>query len=255
MSRECGNNGGARSVVRLDRVPRLEEEVELAPEAVASLGCWQPRLGEIFTVVDPEQSAFRARLVTLDGERAAVVPFARLPRTVESGIAIELYQALPEKERFELILQKATELGVARLVPYTSERSTTLAERDAGQKKSHRWPDVILRAARQCRRAMIPELSPVLDWDEATYAAAHCDLKLMLFEGEAPWRIGEVLAGEKPARVALLVGPEGGFCDKELDEARALGFVAVSIGPRVLRTETAAIVGASLVQYELGDLG
>lgn len=255
MSRECVNKGGPQSVVRLDRVPRLESELSLPEGAAESLACWQARPGEIVTVVDPEQTCYRARLTSLQEGTVTVVPFARLSRPVESATAIELYQSLPEKERFELILQKVTELGVARIVPYTSERSTTLAERDAFQKKSHRWPDVLLRAARQCRRAMIPELSPVLDWDGATYEASRAGLKLMLFEGDAPWTLREALGGERPSRVALLVGPEGGFSDAEVDDARGMGFVPVSVGPRIMRTETAAIVATSLVQYELGDLG
>jgi 16S rRNA (uracil1498-N3)-methyltransferase len=255
LSPACVNRGGLSSIVRLEEVPPLEAEIPLSPAAVAALTCWQARAGEIFTVVDPQQDCFRARLSALAAEGGTAVPFQRLPRPVESRVAIEVYQALPEKERFELILQKLTEIGVDRIVPYTCSRSTTPEERDAGQKKSHRWPDVVLRAARQCRRAMIPELSPVLSWDGATYEASRADLKLMLFEGDAPWTLREALEGEKPARIALLVGPEGGFAPAEVEDARRMGFLPVSVGPRILRTETAAIVGAALLQYELGDLG
>jgi 16S rRNA (uracil1498-N3)-methyltransferase len=154
-----------------------------------------------------------------------------------------------------MVLQKLTEIGVTRIVPYTSSRSTTPEERDAGQKKSHRWPEVILRAARQCRRAMLPELSPVLDWDGAAYEASHADLKLMLFEGEAQLTLREALKGVNANRIALLVGPEGGFTDDEVEDARKLGVLPVSLGQRILRTESAAIIGAALLQYELGDLG
>jgi 16S rRNA (uracil1498-N3)-methyltransferase len=184
-----------------------------------------------------------------------LLPFHRFNRPVESPVAIEVYQALPQKERFELVLQKLTEIGVTRIVPYTSSRSTTPEERDAGQKKSHRWPEVILRAARQCRRAMLPELSPVLDWDGALSEARHADLKLMLFEGEAQLTLREALKGVNANRIALLVGPEGGFTEGEVEDARTLGFLPVSLGPRILRTESAAIVGAALLQYALGDLG
>ncbi|MBE0597516.1 MAG: 16S rRNA (uracil(1498)-N(3))-methyltransferase [Desulfuromonadales bacterium] len=251
----CVNDGGAGSLVQLEAVPPLDEPVVLTSQAVAALGRWQPRPGEIYTVVDPYRTFYRARLIEWTPEKGVVIPFQRLSRPVESPVAVEVYQALPEKERFELILQKLTEIGVARIVPYISQRSTTVEERDAGQKKSHRWPQVILRAARQCRRGMLPELYPVLSWDQATWLATSADLKLLLFEGEAPWSLREALRNERPARVALVVGPEGGFAPEEAEAARNLGFLPVSVGPRLLRTETAAIVGAALVQYGLGDLG
>jgi 16S rRNA (uracil1498-N3)-methyltransferase len=241
--------------VSLETVPELEVEVPLSPAAVAALARWEARAGEIVTVVDPLNTAYRARLTELSEERGRAVPFQRFARYPESPVAIEVYQALPEKERFELVLQKLTELGVARIVPFVSRRSSTLEERDAGQRKSHRWPDVVLRAARQCRRAILPELYPVVTWDEATYLANHADLRLMLFEGEAPWTLREGLGGERPDRIALLVGPEGGFAPEEVEDARGMGFLPVSVGPRLLRTETAAIAAAAAVQYALGDLG
>ena len=255
MSRECINNGGRASEVRLEGVPVLEVPIGLSPRALTALSCWQPRPGEIVTLVDPRENYYRARLMRIGPEEAEVVPFQRFPQPAESRIALEVYQALPEKERFELILQKLTEIGVARIVPYTSEHSTTQEGRDAGQRKSHRWPDVVLRAAKQCRRGRIPELYTVASWDEAICRAAGADLKLMLYEGEAGWTLGEALRGETPCRVALLVGPEGGFSPGEVADARKSGFLPVSLGPRILRTETAAILGAGIIQYQLGDLG
>lgn len=255
MTPACVNEGGPASVVRLDSVPELEKEVVLAPGAVEALNRWRARPGEIVTIVDPEQTCYRARLTSLESGQGRAIPFEKSLRPIESRVVIEVYQALPEKERFELILQKLTEIGVARIVPYVSRRSVTLEERDAGQRKSHRWPEVILRAARQCRRAMLPELFPTVSWDEATCLASHSELKLMLFEGEAPWTLKEALNGVRPDRIALVVGPEGGFAPEEFEDARKMGFLPVSVGPRILRTETAAIVGAAVVQFALGDLG
>ena len=255
MTPACVNSGGLQSLVRLDAVPSLETELPLSPDALRALRCWEARPGEIFTVVDPEQTCYRARLTAFSADTGTAIPFQLLSRPVESAVAIEVYQALPEKERFELILQKLTEVGAARIVPYESSRSISLEERDSVQRKSHRWPEVVLRAARQCRRAVVPELYPVLDWEAATYCASQADLKLMLFEGDAPWTLREALDGARPDRVALLVGPEGGFTESEVDDARSVGFLPVSVGPRILRTETAAIVGAAILQFVLGDLG
>lgn len=250
----CVNNGGLSSMVRLDHVAELDVVTPLSAEDLTALACWQARVGEVVTVIDSESSAYRARLLDLGPGQAACLPFERLSTPVESPLHIEVCQSLPDRERFELILQKLTELGVTRIVPMESHHSTTLQERDANQRKSHRWPDVIRRAARQCRRAMLPELMPVLTFPEALVCVAGAELKLMLYEGDAPWSFTEGFGSLKPQSVALLIGPEGGFSQEEVEQAGAEGFLPVSLGPRILRTETAAIVAAALVQSYLGDL-
>lgn len=253
MPLQCINNGGPGTLIRLAVVPRLEQPAVLADDAAAALAAWQARPGEIVTVIDPEQVYYRGRLSEI-GSQTLVTPFQTFARPPESPLQLDICQALPEKERFELILQKVTELGASRILPFTCSRSITQEERDAGQKKSHRWPEIILRAAKQCRRAIIPELYPVMGWEEVTYFAARADVKLMLYEGADSWGLREALRGVRPGRVALLVGPEGGFTPEETEDARRLGFLPVSVGPRILRTETAAIVGVALLQNILGDL-
>lgn len=254
MIPECVNNGGDRSIVRLLQVPELEHEVALEDQAAIALAAWQARPGAIITVLDPLQQYYRARLVTAASGGFAAVPFQPVSRPAESRLALEVYQALPHKERFELVLQKLTELGVARIVPFTSVRSATLAGRDAGQKKSHRWPEVVLRAARQCRRAMLPELDRCRTWNEALALTQPAELKLLLYEGEAAVTLGPVLARGRINRIALMVGPEGGFAPEEVAAAKACGFLPIGLGPRILRTETAAIVATVILQYALGDL-
>jgi len=254
LSQSCVNSGGPASLIRLDRVPRLEEEISLSATARAALTCWQARPGEVLTVIDPTTTAYRARISSVAPEHAVCVPFQRLPGPVESPLRIEVYQSLPDKERFELVLQKLTELGVARIVPLESQHSITLDERDAQQKKSHRWPDVISKASRQCRRAMLPELMPVHTFAEALAGATATELKLMLYEGDVLWSFTEGVGSFRPQSVALLVGPEGGFSPVEVADAQAVGFLPVRLGPRILRTETAAIVATALLQSYLGDL-
>lgn len=254
MPPSCVNGGGQGSILRLAAIPVCEQEIALGVHNLPVLGLWSARPGEILTAIDPEHGCYRVRLTEL-GENPRGVPFARLSRQVESRLAIDVYQALPEKERFELILQKLTELGVSRVVPVETSRSITRVERDADQSKSHRWPEIVLRATKQCRRAMLPELFEVANFSDALQLAANAELKLMLYEREETWSFTEALGRLRPESVALLVGPEGGFADIEVDEARAAGFLPVSLGPRILRTETAAIAGVTLLQGLLGDLG
>jgi 16S rRNA (uracil1498-N3)-methyltransferase len=249
----CVNGGGSGSLLRLPDVPVCEREIDLGPASLAVLQRWSARPGEVLTATDPAGAAWRLRLTSL-GATACGIPFMRLDRPAESQLAIDVYQALPAKERFELVLQKLTELGVSRIVPVVTQRSTTPAQRDAGQAKSHRWPAVIVRAAKQCRRAMLPKLYPATPLAGALTLAGAAELKLMFYEGEPVWTLSEALGELRPARVALLIGPEGGFSAAEVTAARAAGFLPVSLGPRILRTETAAIVAAALLQGLLGDL-
>jgi 16S rRNA (uracil1498-N3)-methyltransferase len=250
----CVNQGGASSLIRLASLPHLEQETEIAASSLPSLDVWGARPGEVFTALAPDQSVYRVRLTSKSAAEARGIPFELLRHSPESSLQIEVYQALPDKERFETVLQKLTELGVTRVVPMQTEHSLTLAERDAPQKKSHRWPDVLRRAARQCRRAMLPELFDVVPFEEALEMAGRAELSLMLYEGDTGWSMQEGIGSFQPQSVALMVGPEGGFSSAERDVAQNAGVLPVSLGPRILRTETAAIVGAAILQNRIGDL-
>jgi 16S rRNA (uracil1498-N3)-methyltransferase len=255
LPRQCVNNGGPSSLVRLDHVPQLDVETSLSVSALTALSLWQARPGEVLTVVDPETTAYRARITSLDPERAFCVPFQRMAKPVESQLRIEIYQPLPDMERFELGLQTLTELGVARIVPLESQYSKKLEEPDARQEEPPDWPEVINKASRHCRRAMLPELLAVHSFTEALICAASTELKLMFYEGDALWTFTEGVGSFRPQSVALLIGPEGGFSCEEIEKAQAEGFLPVCLGPRHLSTETAAIVAVALAQSYLGDLG
>lgn len=252
MTRACVNGGGVASRICSDSCFVLEQEAALSALGRQALETWQARVGEIMTVMDGQQRYFRARITALDEVEARVVPFAELAAP-ESPLEICVYQALPDKERFELVLQKLTEIGVSRIVPFVSHRSATLEQRDAGQKKSHRWPDVLLRAGRQCRRAQLPELAEVHSWDELLASLPEWDVKLLLAEKGHAWSFQEGIGSGRPDRLALIIGPEGGFDGEEIEQAQQYGVVPVSLGSRILRTETAAIVAASLAQFCVGD--
>lgn len=213
---------------------------------------WRPRPGEAFTVSGPEGALFRARLTELHDGSAALVPFEEMGISAPAPEVI-LIQALPERERMEMIIQKATELGVSSILPFKSEKSISLEELDARQRRSHNWGEVALKAAKQSRRPDIPEVLLYSSFEKALATAKSSGLKVMLWEG-ARQGLKELLAGtQKPAAsAALLVGPEGGFTIGEVKAAQEAAFIAVNLGMRVLRTETAAIFATGLLRYELG---
>jgi len=256
LSLSCINKGGSQSLIRLPVSPRLEVEKVFYGSLLRSLACWQARPGDIVTVCDPQGKFFRARLTRLTPSEARLVVFSPLSFPPESFLRIDLFQALPQRERFELILEKATEIGVSRIIPFSCRRSITVTERDARQRKSHRWPEVVLRAAKQCRRGTIPELLPVLPWQEALAEAGAAKAVFVFSEREESRRLRDAAAAVSSVRhAALWIGPEGGFTEEEITEMELAGFVAVSLGGRILRTETAAVAGMVMIQHMLGDLG
>jgi 16S rRNA (uracil1498-N3)-methyltransferase len=188
--------------------------------------------------------------LTLGARRAA--PQATAP------VAITLLVAVPRGERMELVVQKATELGVARIVPVVSGRS--VARPEPGGARAGRWEKIAREAARQCGRADVPTVDEPTPLGDAV-AADLPELRLATWEATRGTSLRAALAAafgaapaDRPRGVALLVGPEGGLAADEIAAAEAHGFVAVTLGPRILRVETAAITAVALAQAAAGGL-
>jgi 16S rRNA (uracil1498-N3)-methyltransferase len=209
-------------------------------------------VGSLITLTDSEGNDFRGRVLSVS-DRALVFIFEAFPASTESSVEIILLQALPEKERMELIIQKATELGVSGIVPFKSERSISLEERDAKQKKSHRWQEIALKAVQQSRRARVPRVESYHSFHEALEVCGQEGLKILLWEKEGE-PLKKILGHYSPNEIYAMVGPEGGFTEDEVKWAKNKGFIPVKLGQRILRTETAAITLIGIIQYELGDL-
>jgi len=212
------------------------------------------RVGNILTVTDSGGKDFRGRILSLSDKRASLRIFEVFQSPAESPLEIVLLQALPEKERMELIIQKATELGASVIVPFKSKRSISLEERDAKQKKSHRWQEIAVKAVQQSRRGKVPKVETYRSFEEALESCEGEGLKLLLWEKEGePLR--KNLGPHLPKKIYAMVGPEGGFTEGEVRLAKERGFIPIKLGQRILRTETAAITLIGILQYELGDLG
>ena len=165
----------------------------------------------------------------------------------ESPLRVHLGQGLSRGERMDWAIQKATELGVAQISPIVSERCEVRLKDERADKRLAHWRQVAISACEQCGRSVLPVIhSPVTlaDWQRDVQA----DLKLVLHP------VAEPLAGHaRPSSLAFLIGPEGGLSEAEVDAAKAAGFHAARLGPRVLRTETAPVVALSVAQQLWGD--
>jgi len=235
----------------------LGQLARIRGEALENLRGRTGRVGDLITITDKGGRDFRGRIFTLTPDQGEVFIFETFEGSVEPSLEIHLLQALPKKERIEWIIQKTTELGVSSIVPFESDHSITLGERDALQRKSHRWQGVATKAAQQCRRARVPLLHPVVSFREALDFGGRSDLSFLLWERESRQSMRSALAKSNATirQVTLVVGPEGGFSAREIDWARRKQYILVGLGARILRTETAAIAAVTIIQYELGDLG
>ncbi len=213
------------------------------------------RIGAIVTVRGPQGKEYRGRVVSIDGEIAVVRAFEELPFLSESPLSITLVQAIPKKEKMGFIVEKATELGVCRILPCLSAKSAPAGE-GGWQDKSHRWPDIARRAVGQSRRRLVPIVSPLSDFRQAIESfSGVAAQKLILYEKERLGRLKDIVAAiQPPDSVIVVCGPEGGFTGDEVAFAAMAGFIPVSLGGRVLRCETAALAALSIVQYVWGDL-
>jgi 16S rRNA (uracil1498-N3)-methyltransferase len=236
-----------------DRKVDIGKEVLIKGPPLEAL-CFQGgRVGSIITLTDPKGNDFRGRVTRLSEEEASIFIFDAFPSPTESSLEIILLQALPEKERMELIIQKTTELGVSAILPFQSERSISLKEREAKQKKAHRWQHIAIKAVQQSRRAKVPYVGECRPFQEVLEDCREDGLKILLWEKEGE-NLKGVLRESLTQKIYVMVGPEGGFTDREVKLAKEKRFIPVKLGQRILRTETAAIALLGILQYELGDL-
>lgn len=198
----------------------------------------------VATIVAVEKEGLRVEIEPVP----AAVPAADMP-------PITIYQGLPKGEKIDLILQKCTELGVARIVPFMASRSVTRLEGERLDKRVSRWQRIAKEAARQSGRDSVPEVGFGANLDAILQEGGEC-LRLMLWENEEEQGLRSLLATTpKPGAIAVIIGPEGGLSEEEAARAVAAGYLPVSLGKRILRTETAGLAVVSVLQYVWGDLG
>ncbi|MFH1137934.1 MAG: 16S rRNA (uracil(1498)-N(3))-methyltransferase [Pseudomonadota bacterium] len=208
-------------------------------------------------LVDGRGGEFPARIVNLDPGRVDLVIVAALRSESEPPLNLTLGLAVLKSDNMDLVVQKGTELGLTRLVPLYTDRSAVRLDGQRAEKKVLRWREIARQAVKQCRRGRVPDIEPVMNLDDFLAGPGEAELKIMLYEarrGEgSPWE--EVMSRQpRPVKATVLVGPEGGFTDREVARAERAGFRPFSLGPRILRAETAAIAVISVFMFALGDL-
>ncbi len=213
------------------------------------------RTGDEIVLLDNSGWAHRAELqmVEQDVVRGRVVDSWQLE--TEPRTRITLYQGLLKGQKFDWVLQKGTELGITSFVPMIAARCLVGSVDDVSETRMERWRKILVESAEQSGRAVLPTLASPLFFEDACRQTKDKGLALIPWEEERSRGLREALQGISRSReVSLFIGPEGGFTAEEIETAKNLAIMPVSLGPRILRAETASIVAASAILFELGDL-
>ena len=210
--------------------------------------------GEQFYVTDGErQGKYLCALKSVSAEQVVCDIVQNITDTTELPCEIVLYQGLPKADKMELIIQKAVELGASRIVPVETKRSVVKLDAKKAQAKISRWQGIAEAAAKQSKRDVIPVIGELMTLKEALKEAADFEVSMMPYENaEGMAFTRKLLEGIQPGqRVAIFVGPEGGFDESEVEAALSMGTKPMTLGRRILRTETAGLAILSMLVYVL----
>ena len=204
--------------------------------------------GDQVELFNGDGNNYTASIISVGKSAQVQIEEAKI-NTTESPISVTLVQSLAKGTKLDLVIQKATELGVHRITPVSSERSVLQVDHKRAQKKADHWIKIARSACAQCNRSVVPIIDPVIELNK--WLADHADQHSVLIHPVANLSFKEM---QQSHAVNIIIGPEGGFSDAELQLAEDTGVSLVRCGPRVLRTETAGLAALAIVQSLIGDM-
>ena len=212
-------------------------------------------VGDCVEIFDSEQGEFIAKILSVDSKRIYFDIQKEFPKS-QTNISITLYQGIAKGHRMEFLIQKSTELGVDEIIPVRFQRSVAKLETD--DKKIQRWNKICLEASKQSKRNKISCVKNAIDFDDLLLKLRENDLNLFFYEEEHELTLKSYLENQVSrlsdskysVKIGIIVGPEGGFTEEEKDILVESGIPALSLGKRILRTETVSMAVLSMLQYE-----
>ncbi|HXH55118.1 MAG TPA: 16S rRNA (uracil(1498)-N(3))-methyltransferase [Gammaproteobacteria bacterium] len=233
-----------------NRPLQISDHIELDPNACHRLtAVLRAETDRKVILFNGDGFEYLSIITLIKRNRVSVTILGKTRKNLESVLEIHLGQVISKGEKMDFVVQKATELGVKKITPLFSERSVVHLKQDRLEKKTEHWQKIAIHAAEQCGRTVVPAIEhpiPIAEW------VLNRDEKTRL--GLDPLSLGGLNTLPILGSVALLIGPEGGLTEQELIYAKERGFQTVSCGPRILRTETAALVAITALQCKAGDL-
>ncbi|MDD6564429.1 MAG: 16S rRNA (uracil(1498)-N(3))-methyltransferase [Clostridiales bacterium] len=213
-------------------------------------------VGDEITVCDGAGMDYRVSITSIQKSLIECEILERKKCDTEPDIEITLYQGLPKAAKMDYIIQKNTELGISRIVPAKLSRCVVKLEgKSAEEKKCERWQKIANEAAKQSGRGVVPKIAEPMDIDEIIESVKDSDLVFVPYECEEESRLKTLLNTAKDAkRISFIIGPEGGFDALEIEKLKNAGIKPVTLGKRILRTETAAEAVVSMIMYEYDEI-
>lgn len=233
---------------------------QITPEGITIFGedakhiskVLRAKCGEEITVCDGAGMDYQCE-ITAVGETVETKILSSQTSKSEPSVEVTLFQGLPKGEKMELILQKCVELGIHTIVPVATEFSIVKLDKKE-EKKIQRWQKIAEAAAKQSGRGRIPSVERVMNWKEALSAASQLDGVMIPYEKEQERGLRSFLQDFRGKRtMGIFIGPEGGFSEQEIAAAQQAGIVPVTLGKRILRTETAGMTALAIALYELEE--
>lgn len=208
--------------------------------------------GDCVSVCNKDKIDYLCKISVVDKEKVVADILDKSPNLNESNIDITLYQGLPKGDKMDLIIQKCVELGAVKIVPVVMKR--TVVKPGNIQNKMQRWQRIADESSKQCMRGILPEVAQPLTFEQMLDKLKEDELTILPYENENHTKLKKVLADNlSKKKINIIIGPEGGFDDDEIVLAQSKSIKTVTLGPRIMRCETAPIAAISAVMYELGD--
>lgn len=212
--------------------------------------------GEKIEICDGQNSEYLCEIQSTSKKEITASIINKIPSKRESDINVDLYQGLPKSAKMDSIIQKCTELGIKSITPLITNRCVSqIKDEKSERKKIERWEKIALSAAKQSKRGIIPSVNNALKFKEALNKFKEYDLVIVAYENEQTRGLKEVLRNSNYKNCAIIIGPEGGLEIEEVSSIEEIGGLSISLGPRILRTETAGFTALSIIMYEIGDIG
>ena len=212
--------------------------------------------GDSVGLFDGSGMEYEARITALTTGRIEAEIIRRFPSLSESPIQIIIAQGLLKDKKMDSLVRYLTELGITKWIPFMAHRSVPKPDKAQHLKRKKRWETIAKEAAKQCKRGRIPKISELLSFEKMLDMGTSCDLKIVFWENEVKSiDTMETLPDIQFDTIFALLGPEGGFTSREIDAAKSRGFISASLGPRIMKAETATIAACVLLQYLFGDMG
>jgi len=247
-------NGGIMPRFFVDKRNIFENEIIIDGEDVAHITkVLRMKIGDEMTLCDGEKNDYRVEIIDIDKKYIKCKIITVEQNKSEPKVFVTLFQGIPKSDKMEYIIQKCTELGISKIVPVNTKRCVAKVK---DNNKISRWQKIAMEASKQSQRGIVPQVCGVMGFEEALKELLKCDISILPYEEEKENNLKSHLDsfGNDVETVGIMIGPEGGFDKEEVEMAKALGIKTITLGNRILRTETAGEAVLAILMFYMNEI-